>query len=75
MSFVSTVAEPAAGCFWQVIHKVCSAVTDLDIHLPIANSAAPVKADLPGDRSFVLARMLTIKPAWCVGSTVMLWHW
>lgn len=73
---VSTITEGTAWCPSQMIHVKCSTITNMDINTPSANVSAPVKADLSRNRSILLRGMLTIQPACCVRSTVvLLYRW
>ena len=71
---VSTVTEPAARRFWQIIHVECSAVTDIDEYAPMTEAIAPVEANLSLYNSVFLVRMFTNHPAWCVRSTMIFWN-
>jgi len=71
---VSTVTEPTARCFGQLIHIECSTVTDINVNAPMTEATAPVEANLSLYHSIFLLRMFANHPARCVCPTVMLWN-
>ena len=74
MPHVSTVTEPTARRFGQLIDVECSTVTDIDVNIPMTEAITPVEANLSLYDSIVLLRMFTDHPAWCVRPTMMLWN-